>query len=252
VLKFSIITVVYNRVDMIANTLHSIQSQNYKNYEHIIIDGASVDGTLEILKKYEADNDNVVLVSEKDEGIYDALNKGIRCAKGDVIGVIHSDDIYAYDAVLTDVATELADPEVDAVYADAVFYREENPDNEVRRYSSRRFSPDKLAWGWMPAHTTLFLRKKVFEQFGFYKTDYKIAADFEFIARIFKSGQIQSVYLPKVLLRMAIGGVSTAGFKNTIRLNQEVLRACRENQIKTNIFKILSKYPLKILEFVKP
>ena len=166
--------------------------------------------------------------------------------------MLHSDDVFADTSVLSNIAEVFSDPEIDAVYGDAVFYHEDNPENIVRHYSSKRFSPEKLAWGWMPAHTTLFLRKKVFEQFGFYKTDYKIAADFEFIARVFRSGQIQSVYLPKVLLRMATGGVSTAGWKNTVRLNLEVLRACRENHIKTNIFKILSKYPLKILEFIKP
>jgi len=140
--------------------------------------------------------------------------------------------------------------ELDAVYADVEFFRSEKPEAIVRRYSSRHFSPQKLAWGWMPAHPTLFLRRSVFDRFGLYRFDYRIGGDFEFVARIFKDGSVRYRYLPEVWIRMRVGGVSTSGLRSTLLLNREVLRACRENGIRTNWLMLLSKYPFKMLEFL--
>ena len=248
--KFSIITAVFNRAETILNAVHSVQAQTYANVEHVVVDGASTDGTADILKQHLGTN--MVLLSEPDKGIYDALNKGLALATGDIIGFMHSDDSYANERVLETVAREFEASDADGVYADVLFFHPAAPDIPVRHYRSDRFSADRLAWGWMPAHTTLFLRRRVHEQYGYFKTTYKIAADFEFIARILAKRQIRLAYIPKVLVHMNTGGASTAGLKNTILLNLEVKRACEENGIKTSWFKLLSKYPLKMLEYIRP
>jgi glycosyltransferase involved in cell wall biosynthesis len=246
--NISIITAVFNRSSTIVQAVKSVQQQTHPDVEHVVIDGASTDGTLQLL--HECLHDGAILVSEPDCGMYDAINKGIVRSSGDIIGLMHSDDVYANKHVLADVADIFADSEIDAVYGDVAFFRSSNPAKLVRRYRSDVFNPERLAWGWVPAHTALFLRRRIFEQYGFYKTNYKIASDYEFMARIFRTKVIRSKYLPNVLVHMRIGGVSTGGWRNTVILNQEVLRACRENGIKTNMLKILSKYPLKIMEFL--
>lgn len=248
-MKFSIITAVFNRADSIVHAVASVQQQTHADVEHVVIDGASTDGTLQILQNCL--NERAVLISESDCGIYDAINKGIFRSTGDIIGLMHSDDMFSDENVLANVADVFIKNDVDAVYGDAAFFRAEAREKFVRRYRSDRFSPDMLAWGWMPAHTAFFLRRRVVDQYGVYKIDYRIAADFEFIARIFSSGQLRTKYMPKVLVHMRTGGVSTGGWRNTLRLNQEVLRACRENGIRTNMLKILSKYPLKALEVLR-
>lgn len=247
-MNISIITAVFNRSSTIVKAVKSVQQQTHPEVEHVVIDGASTDGTLQLL--HECLHDDAILVSELDCGMYDAINKGIVRSSGEIIGLMHSDDVYANKHVLADVADIFADPEIDAVYGDVAFFRPSTPGKLVRRYRSDLFNPERLAWGWVPAHTALFLRRRVFEQYGFYKINYKIASDYEFMARIFRSKVIRSKYLPNVLVHMRIGGVSTGGWRNTVLLNQEVLRACRENGIKTNMLKILSKYPLKIMEFL--
>ena len=247
-MNISIITAVFNRSSTIVQAVKSLQQQTHSEVEHVVIDGASTDGTLQLL--HECLHDDAILVSELDRGMYDALNKGIVRSSGEIIGVMHSDDVYANKHVLADVADIFADAEIDAVYGDVAFFRSSSPEKLVRRYRSDLFNPEMIAWGWVPAHTALFLRRRVFEQYGLYKIDYKIASDYEFMARIFRSKVIRSKYLPNVLVHMRIGGVSTGGWRNTVLLNQEVLRACRENGIKTNMLKILSKYPRKIMEFL--
>lgn len=248
-MKVSIITAVYNRVETVMEAVESVRSQQGVDVEHIIIDGGSTDGTLGLLEK--SLNDGCSLVSEPDNGIYDALNKGIQHATGDIIGVMHSDDFYANEWVLKEVIEVFSANNTDVVYGDALFVNSKDITRLVRRYSSGYFSVDRIAMGWMPAHTALFVRKSVFEKFGLYKIDYRIAADFEWVARVFKIGKINFNYVPKILVHMRTGGVSTAGWRNTILLNIEVLKACRENDIDTNIFKILFKYPIKILEFFR-
>lgn len=245
-MKVSIVTVVFNRAETIAAAMRSLQAQAGVEAEHIVIDGGSTDGTLEILKEFAGPNTR--LISEPDGGIYDALNKGIRLATGEIIGILHSDDVYADHEVLKRVSHLMESKRLDALYGDVEFFSPQRPERVVRRYSSKRFSPDNIGWGWMPAHTSLFLRRSVFDIFGLYRTDFRIAGDFEFVARIFKNRSLKSLYLPEVLVRMSTGGLSTAGWRSTLLLNREILRACRENGIHTNLFKLLSKYPLKIFE----
>ena len=178
------------------------------------------------------------------------MNKGRGRATGEIVGILNSDDFYANESVLSKVASLISDQSLDAVYGDVAYFEEKNPQKIVRRYRSHHFSPEKISWGWMPAHPSLFVKKNIYDQYGLYKTDYDIAADFEFIARIFYQTNLKSLYVDDVFVNMQVGGVSTGGLRNSILLNQEVLRACRENQINTNLFKILSKYPRKIREML--
>lgn len=247
-MKISVVTVCFNSADTIQGTIRSVLSQTYPEVEHIVVDGASTDGTLEVIARYR---DRLAkVVSEPDGGIYDAMNKGIELASGEVIGFLNADDVYADDEVLTRVAGCIEGEGLDALYGDVGFFRSASPEVTVRRYRSVRFRPDRIAWGWMPAHPTLFVRRAVFERYGNFRTDYRIAGDFEFVARVFHENALCYRYLPEVLVRMRIGGVSTGGWRNTLLLNREVLRACRANGIRSNIFMILSKYPAKLLEFL--
>jgi len=246
--KISIITAVYNRSDTIERAIRSVRSQSYPNIEHIVIDGGSTDGTLERIRA-SLGND-AILVSEPDRGMYDAINKGMKLATGDVIGLLHSDDYYVSADILSEVLREFQHNSVEAVYGDAAFFKNEEPDVVVRRYSSAYFRPSRLGWDWMPAHTTLFIRRENYLRIGEYKLDYTIAADFDFVCRAFVLNQIRYSYIPKVLVKMQTGGLSSAGLRNTLKLNKEVMRACRENGIHTNWLKLLSKYPLKALEYM--
>jgi glycosyltransferase involved in cell wall biosynthesis len=244
--KISIITAVYNRADTIERAIRSVKSQDYPEIEHIVIDGGSTDGTLDCLRTTLGGN--AILVSEPDRGMYDAINKGLNLATGDVVGLLHSDDFFPGNDTLSGIAAYFQDQSVDAIYGDAAFFTPQSPEKIVRRYSSARFAPSRLGWGWMPAHTSLFLRREVYRKFGGFKLDYRIAADFDFVCRIFRDGQLRARYIPKVLVHMQTGGLSTGGWRSTLTLNREVMRACRENHIRTNWFKLLSKYPLKALE----
>jgi len=248
--RISVITVSYNSVDTIAETLISVAKQEWPDVEHIVIDGGSTDGTLRVIDEVGQHVSRVI--SEPDDGIYSAMNKGVSVATGEIVGFLNADDHYANPRVLGLVARMMMEGDLSAVVADASFFRKEAPDKVVRRYHSDRFRPSRLAWGWMPAHPGLFVRREVFDRVGHFATDYRIAGDFEWIARAFHGGTLTYRHLPEVVVRMRIGGISTGGWRNTILLNREVLRACRANGISTNWFKILSKYPAKLLEFVIP
>jgi glycosyltransferase involved in cell wall biosynthesis len=249
-MKISIITVCYNSAATIGDTLDSVAKQNWPQVEHIVIDGASTDNTSYMVKS--RGGRVTKFVSEPDKGIYDAMNKGIKLATGDIIGLLNADDFYADPDVLARVAKKFESSSIEALFGDVVFFNPNEPDKVIRRYNSGRFSPDKLAWGWMPSHPALFLRKEVYQRVGPFRTDYRIAGDFDFIVRAFGDGKLRYEYVPEVWVKMRAGGVSTGGIRSTIRLNLEVLRACRENGIKTNIFKILSKYPAKFMELLRP
>ena len=249
-MKISVITVSYNSAATLARTLRSVADQSYPEVEHIVIDGGSTDETAAIVRRAGAHVNR--FVSEPDHGIYDAMNKGIAIASGEVIGFLNADDHYAHNDVLARMAEPFKQAPLDAVLGDVGFFRAHEPDRLVRRYRSARFSPRAIGWGWMPAHPSLFVRRAVFERVGTFKTDYRIAGDYEWVARAFGSGGIRYRYLPEVVVHMQTGGVSTRGWRNTILLNQEVMRACRENGISTNWLKILSKYPAKLLEYARP
>ncbi len=247
-MKITIITVCFNSARTLGDTLESVATQRHLEIEHIVVDGASTDGTLEII---ERNGKHVVrLISEPDHGIYDAMNKALRMATGEVVGFLNADDVYADNGVLARVSTIMTKDGLDALLGDAEFVRPDRPDHPVRRYRSERFRPERIAWGWMPAHPALFLRRRVYESYGLFRTDYRIAGDFEYCARIFHHNTLVYRSLPETLVRMRTGGISTSGWRNTVLLNKEVLRACRENGIDTNMLKIFSKYPAKLMEFL--
>lgn len=243
----SIITVSYNSSKTISNTIESVLAQSYQKIEYIVIDGASTDGTVEIVKSYSIRISK--FISEPDKGIYDAINKGIRLATGDIIGILNSDDFFYDDNVIQKIADAFADPDLDAVYGDVLFVDKNNLSKITRYYSSENFKPGKFRFGFMPAHPSFFCRRELFEKFGYYKEDYKIGADFDLLLRFVLINKIRCQYLDIVTTVMRSGGASNRSFKSNLALNKEILRACSENGVKTNYFFIYSKYFLKIFEF---
>jgi glycosyltransferase involved in cell wall biosynthesis len=242
----TVITVCYNSANSLERALQSVAIQDWPNVEHIVIDGGSTDDTLAILDRYQ--NHLAQVVSEPDKGIYDAMNKGLDRATGDIVCFLNADDQYASSHVLSRIAQQMQEHQLDAILGDVAFFHATDPTRTVRRYRSDRFTPERLAWGWMPAHPALFFNKSVVQRVGRFKTEYRIAGDFDYIARAFYGCDMRYEHLPEVLVQMQTGGASTAGWRSKVLLNKEVLRACRENGIDTNILKILSKYPLKLLE----
>jgi glycosyltransferase involved in cell wall biosynthesis len=247
-MRVSIITVTLNSARTLEDTIVSVMNQTYDNIEHIIVDGGSTDGTLAIVEKYRKHIAH--FISEPDKGIYDAMNKGIKLATGDLIGTLNSDDIYADDTVISEVIEKFSLIDTDILYADLWYVKNNDINKVVRRFRSSQFHPSLLPYGIAPAHPTMFVKRHIIESFGSYKTDYKISADFEFIARIFYKTEVKYYYHPKVIIKMRMGGISTSGWRSLILSNQEMLKACLENNIPTNIFKIFMKYPRKMIGFL--
>jgi len=247
-LKVSVITATYNRVSTVVRALSSIKSQTYTDIQVVVVDGASQDNTILVVSPMLGDKD--ILKSEPDNGIYDALNKGLALAEGDIIAFLHSDDLYFDNDVISKVIEIFSDDSVDLVYGDVCFFSGNNITKTRRRYRSDKLSERNLAWGKMPAHPAMFIRRRIYKEVGCFETNFKIAADYEFLCRLVHYANLKSVYLSSVLVRMQLGGVSTGGFKNAILLNKEVFRAIRKNGIYTNLFMLLSKYPSKILQFL--
>lgn len=247
-MKISIITVCYNSATTIAKTLRSVREQTHDETEHIIVDGGSRDNTLAVVASEGAHV--VTVVSERDGGIYDAMNKGIRLATGEVVAFLNADDFYINGSVLAKVGLIMHKEKLDALYGDVEFFRSGKPDVIARRYNSGRFAPDRLGWGWMPAHPALFMRKELFDRYGEFDTSYRIAGDFEFIARVFARPGLRHRHLRQPLVRMQMGGASTSGWRATVQINREMMRACRANGISTNWLKMLARYPLKAFEFL--
>jgi glycosyltransferase involved in cell wall biosynthesis len=248
-IRVSIITVVYNNSRTIGKAIESVLAQDYPCIEHIIVDGRSADGTVEIIQSYEDCISK--FISEPDDGIYDAMNKGLKLATGEIIGILNSDDFYFNDGVISDIVREFDNTKVDIVYGDLFYVSPDNLDKVVRYYSSEKCSPDSFAWGWMPAHPTCFIRKSVYEKYGNFKTNYKIAADYEIMTRFMAKYRLPYSYLPKVMVKMRTGGISTRNLQSNWILNQEIVRACEENGVSTNMFKVLSKYFTKIFQLFK-
>jgi len=248
-LKVSVITATYNRDATIVRAISSVKSQIYTDIQVIVIDGASQDDTISLVSPMLDDKD--ILQSEPDQGIYDALNKGLDLADGEIVAFLHSDDLYFDNNVISKVVEIFSDDSVDVVYGDVCFFSGSSVTKTKRRYRSDKLSERNLAWGKMPAHPAIFIRRQIYEEIGYFETDFQIAADYEFLCRLVQYANLKSVYLSSVLVRMELGGASTGGVSNTILLNKEVFRAIRKNGIYTNIFMLLSKYPSKIIQFLK-
>ena len=245
----SIVTATFNSAATIADCLESVAAQTHA-VEHIIIDGASTDNTLEIVRRIAP---AARILSESDKGIYDAMNKGISLATGDIVGILNSDDFYADQHVIEKVVKVFDTHPVDSLFADLVYVRAPDLNKVVRYYSGAGFTLSKFALGWMPPHPTFFVRRGCYNQFGAFKSDYRIAADFELMARFLVKHRVSYHYLPEVLIKMRLGGASTRNLMSNWILNREALRACRENDISTNMLKIYSKYFVKSAQlFMRP
>lgn len=249
-MKITIITVTYNSALTLKDTIESVLSQNYENYEYIIVDGYSNDNTVDIIRDYAPKfGGRMRWISEKDNGMYDGINKGIRMATGDVVGIINSDDFYHRNDILSIINQIFEnDDKIQAIYGDVRFVNSDNLDKTVRYYSSKKFKPWKFRWGWMPAHPTFFTYRDNFEKYGYYQYDYHIAADYELLIRFLYTNHLPSKYVEKDFMKMRIGGRSTNGWKANWILNKEIVRGCKENGIYTNMFMLSLKYFVKIFE----
>jgi len=250
-MKISIITVCYNSEEFIESAMQSVLSQTYQEIEYIIVDGLSKDSTPSRIENSEQLFDGKMKwVSESDEGLYDAMNKGIKMANGDIVGILNSDDFFYDDQVLSKVAKAFEDPSVQATTGDIVFVRDNDLNKVIRHYSAKNWKPSKFAWGYMPPHPSFFVRRELFDQLGYYQTDYRIAADYELLIRFLLKNRINWKYLPIITTKMRMGGASTDGLKSLITLNKEIARGCQENDVYTNYAMIYSKYFFKPFEFL--
>ncbi len=243
-LKISIITAVFNRVDTIGEAVASVAAQSHGDIEHLVIDGESRDGTLAVV--HRCMHPRMRVISEPDSGIYDALNKGMRHATGEVIGLMHSDDVFSHDQVLETVAQTFGRTGADAVYGDLDYVAADDISRVIRHWRSQAFTPGLLARGWMPPHPALFVRRAVIAQLGEYDTSYRIAADYEAILRWFGKGGITSAYVPEVLVKMRVGGESNRSPGRILRKSWEDYRALRANGVggfRTLLRKNFSKLP---------
>jgi len=241
-LRISVITAVFNRSETVGQSLESVLAQTWHNVEHIVIDGGSTDGTMGIVETYR--DRLALIVSERDRGIYDALNKGLTRSTGDVVGFMHSDDFYADERVLERVAEAFENADVEGVYGDLDYVAKDDPRRIIRRWRSGRYTPARLAWGWMPPHPTLYLRRSVIEQWGGFDTNFSIGADYDAMLRYLSRGQIRLAYIPKVLVKMRIGGESNRSVAQILQKSREDYAALRRNDVGgfgTLVLKNLSK-----------
>jgi glycosyltransferase involved in cell wall biosynthesis len=228
-LHISVITATWQSAGTLGDCLASVAGQTWPWREHLVIDGGSTDGTVELVNGY--DPSVACFVSEPDAGIYDALNKGIARARGEVIGFLHADDLYASADVLAQVAEAFADPTVDAVYGDLLYVRQEDTAKVVRYWASAPYSRRRLHWGWMPPHPTLYVRRRWYELIGGFDTRYRIAADYHSMLRLFSQPDFKAVYLPKVMVRMRVGGASNRSLRNIVVKSREDLDALQRTGV---------------------
>ncbi|MEM9785077.1 MAG: glycosyltransferase family 2 protein [Pseudomonadota bacterium] len=228
-MKISVVTAVMNGRATLPRMLESLREQTYDPVEHVVQDGGSTDGTLDYLDV--AGHPNMTLVSTADAGIYDAINNGIRRAAGDVIGLLHADDHLASTQVLSAVADAMRNPDIDGVYGDLQYVSREDETRVIRHWRAGPYAKAKLKRGWMPPHPTLYLRRGVFDQAGLYDTSYRIAGDYDGMLRFLTSGQVRLAYIPQVMVRMKIGGVSNRSFAHMVRKSREDYRAIRRHKV---------------------
>lgn len=241
----SIVTATWNCAKTLPDCLASVARQSYANREHVIVDGASTDGTVEVINQHI---DQIsTFTSERDNGIYDALNKGIQLTTGDVVGFLHADDLYASDIALAKIAQAFEDPNVCAVYGDLEYVSQQDTAKIIRHWRSRPFNSKDLGWGWMPAHPTLYVRREWYSRIGGFDISYRIAADYLSILQLFTQPDFQAVYIPEVLVTMRLGGVSNRSVKSIIKKSKEdwyALRSCgfsTPSALKAITWKNLSK-----------
>jgi len=244
----TIITAAYNSERTIRDTLTSVATQDYPRIEHVIVDGDSKDNTLSIVHEYPHVSR---IISEKDKGIYDAMNKGIIFSAGDIIGILNSDDFYVSDEVISKVVERMLSEESDALYGDLVYVHPEQTRKIVRTWIAGKFNPRKFLFGWMPPHPTFFVRRHVYEKFGAFNITLRSAADYELMLRLLFKEKITVSYLPEVLVKMRAGGMSNVSLNNRIKANLEDREAWRVNQLQPYFYTTLLKPLRKLLQFVR-
>ena len=249
-MTISIIIATYNSAATLRDSLKSIRNQTYNNYEIIIIDGSSSDGTVALIRGFEPIfGSKMKWVSEPDKGIYDAMNKGIRAASGDIVGILNSDDFYTSNDILETVAKAFEeDPDLDAVYADVHYCKWGEVTSPVRYYSSKVFRPFLMRLGFMPAHPSFYVRKEVYEKVGLFDTSFKIAADFDILLRMIFLNRIKTKYIEKDFVTMRVGGVSSSGYQSHKLINKEHLASLKKNGVKSNVILLSLRYLYKIYE----
>ena len=252
-LKISIITVAHNSDSTIKDAIESVLHQTYPDIEYIIVDGLSTDQTVPIITEYHAKFDGRMRwVSEKDDGIYDAMNKGINLATGDIVGMLNSDDFFTSDCIIEKIASAFDKNNIDGIYGDICFVKPQNINKIIRYYSSAWFTPAMFRFGFMPSHPSFYIRREMYEKFGLYRTDFSIASDYELLIRYIKINKLKTRYLEYCMVTMRTGGASTRNFKSNWVLNQEIVKGCRENDIYTNMVILSFRYLIKIVEFIFP
>ena len=246
--RISIITATYNSAATISDTLRSVASQDYSEIEHIIVDGGSTDDTLSIVSQFP----HVArVISEKDNGIYDAMNKGLRVCTGEIIGLLNSDDFYVSTTDIRQVVEKLITDQTDSLYGDLVYVHPEETRKVKRTWIAGKFHPRKFLYGWMPPHPTFFVRRKIYEVLGEFNTNLKSAADYELMLRFLYKSKISVSYLPHVLVKMRAGGMSNATLSNRIKANREDREAWRVNHIQPYFFTTWLKPIRKLIQFVR-
>ncbi len=247
-MKVSIITVTYNCVNFIESCILSIKNQSYKNIEHIIVDGGSNDGTVEIIKKHEKNISR--WISEKDNGLYFALNKGIDFCSGEIIGILHADDFYAYPEVIEDVVNIFTNTASDAVYGDLKYVDSKNTKKITRVWKAGNYRLKSFEYGWMPPHPAFFVKRDIYLKYGKFNTTLQNSADYELMLRFLYKHQIKASYLPKTLVNMRIGGISNKNIRSRINANVEDRKAWKINGLKPKFYTLWLKPLRKIKQFL--
>jgi glycosyltransferase involved in cell wall biosynthesis len=251
-MKISILTATYNSEKTLRDTIESVLRQSCRDFEYILIDGGSKDNTVDIIKEYEPKFEGRLrYVSEPDNGIYDAMNKGIRMATGDVVGILNSDDFYTSDDALQKIADAFEHNDIDATYGDIHFVNDDDLTKMVRYYSSAVFKRSFMRFGLMPAHPSFYCKREVYEKYGAFDISYRIAADFENLLRLIFIYRIKTLYIPKDFVTMRTGGASTAGFDSRKKIMHEHLRAMKKNGVYSNFFLLSLRYFYKIYELMR-
>ena len=248
-MKISLITAAFNSGSTLRDTLESVLRQTWTDLEYIIVDGASKDGTMELVREYEPRFEGRLRwISELDKGIYDAMNKGLAMATGDVIGILNSDDFFSSDTILEQVATVMEDPDIDAVFGDIHFVHPDDLTKCVRYYSSKSFRRWQMRMGFMPAHPSFYCRRDIYEKYGRFDASFRVSADFELLLRLIFVHRIHTRYIPLDFVTMRTGGASTSGFRSYERILQDHLRAYRQNGVRSNLLLDGLRYPCRLLE----
>ena len=252
-MKISLITATYNSAETLRDTMQSVLNQAFKDVDYIIVDGGSKDTTMDIVKEFEPKFEGRLRwVSEKDKGIYDAMNKGVKMAQGNIVGILNSDDFFASDHVLEKVNDAFTEnPAIDGIYADVRYVDWNDTSKKVRMFSGKDFKREKLCWGKMPPHPSFYVKRECYDKFGLYSLDYPICADYDMFVKMIWEGNINTLYINDVFVNMRSGGTSSNGIKVHKKIMKERMLCVREHKMPSNFFMQISRYIEKIFSFWK-